>query len=58
MVRIENVNNISWIDDSNIDYSIWLDGSPSNKSDHYCMQVLPDSKLPGKWVDEPCNKKT
>ncbi len=50
-------NNLKWSDDSNLDFANWLTGNPSNKSDHNCVQMLPESSPIGKWSDIPCIKK-
>ncbi len=53
----KNNNNFKWSDGSNLDFANWLTGSPSNKSDHNCVQMLPESSPIGKWSDIPCIKK-
>jgi hypothetical protein len=50
-------NNFKWSDGSNLDFANWLTGNPSNKSDHNCVQMLPESSPIGKWSDIPCIKK-
>jgi hypothetical protein len=50
-------NNFKWSDGSNLDFANWLTGNPSNKSDHNCVQMLPESSPIGKWSDITCNKK-
>ncbi len=50
-------NNFKWSDGSNLDFANWLTGNPSNKSDHNCVQMLPESSPIGKWSDSPCIKK-
>jgi hypothetical protein len=54
---IKNNNNFKWSDGSNLDFANWLTGNPSNKSDHNCVQMLPESSPIGKWFDSPCIKK-
>ncbi len=60
---VENVwlglkkDNLKWSDGSNLDFANWLTGNPSNKSDHNCVQMLPESSPIGKWSDIPCIKK-
>jgi hypothetical protein len=53
----KNNNNFKWSDGSNLDFANWLTGNPSNKSDHNCVQMLPESSPIGKWSDITCNKK-
>jgi hypothetical protein len=53
----KNDNNFKWSDGSNLEFANWLTGNPSNKSDHNCVQVLPESSPIGKWSDITCNKK-
>ncbi len=50
-------NNFKWSDGSNIDFTNWLTGNPSNETDHNCVQMLPESSLIGKWSDITCNKR-
>ncbi len=49
--------NFEWIDGSNLRFTNWLNGSPSDKSDHNCAQMLPESSPIGGWVNGPCNKR-
>jgi hypothetical protein len=46
-----------WSDSSKFDFSSWLKGNPSNKTDYNCVQMLPESNPIGQWSDSPCNKK-
>jgi hypothetical protein len=43
----KNNNNFKWSDGSNLDFVNWLTGNPSNKSDHNCVQMLPESSSIG-----------
>jgi hypothetical protein len=52
----KNNNNFNWSDGSNLDFTNWLTGNPSNKSDHNCVQMLSESSHIGKWSDITCNK--
>ncbi|KAH9403612.1 hypothetical protein TYRP_014797 [Tyrophagus putrescentiae] len=52
-----------WADHSSLktgggsgDYSNWMTGSPKNLTD-YCLQMVADVSLLGKWADEPCTRK-
>jgi hypothetical protein len=45
-----------WTDDSELSFTNWGDGSPSNTSDKACVQMIPENSSVGKWVNEPCNK--
>jgi hypothetical protein len=49
-------NKFKWNDDSDIIFSDWAEGSPKNKTDSGCVQMIPEGSSMGKWVDEPCNK--
>jgi hypothetical protein len=49
-------NKFKWIDDSDISFTNWAEGSPKNKTDFGCVQMIPEGSSIGKWVDEPCNK--
>jgi hypothetical protein len=50
-------NKFKWADDSDVSFTNWAEGSPSNTVDKACVQMIPDGSLMGKWVDKPCNKK-
>ncbi len=49
--------NFKWTDGSALSYTEWATGSPSNKTDFNCAQMLPESTPAGKWANGPCNKK-
>jgi len=51
-----SINKFKWSDDSDLSFTNWAEGSPSNSSDKACLQMIPESSSMGKWVDEPCNK--
>jgi len=46
-----------WDDDSDLGFTNWAEGSPSNITGNNCVQIAPEGSSKGKWVDEPCNKK-
>jgi len=50
-------NKFKWIDDSELSYTNWIEGSPKNKTDDGCVQMQSEEASVGKWVDEPCTKK-
>jgi hypothetical protein len=54
---IRNDNQLEWKDGSQIDFTFWAEENPSNKSDHDCVQMIPDSSPTGQWADQSCNKK-
>jgi hypothetical protein len=45
-----------WVDDSNLGFTNWAQGSPKSKTDH-CVQLQSDETSFGKWSDVLCNKK-
>ncbi|XP_054154771.1 C-type lectin-like [Oppia nitens] len=47
---------MTWMDNTNVTYSNWLDGRPSNISDVECVEMLADPQQ-GKWDDLACNKR-
>jgi len=49
-------NEFKWVDDSDLSFTNWAEGSPRNKIDNTCVQMQSDVDLVGKWADEPCNK--
>jgi hypothetical protein len=49
-------NKFKWIDDSDLSFTNWAEGSPSNTTDKTCLQMIPEGSSMGKWADEPCNK--
>ncbi len=46
-----------WVDDSELDFSEWAIGSPSNRIDFDCVQISSEVYQTGEWVDKPCNRK-
>ncbi len=50
-------NKFKWADDSDLSFTNWAQGNPSNKTGNDCVQMVPEGSSMGKWVDEPCNKK-
>jgi hypothetical protein len=53
-----NNKQFKWTDGSEMSYTNWMTGSPSNKTDHNCVQMVPDSSSIGQWADVMCNKKS
>ena len=49
-------NKYSWIDHSELGYTNW-EKSPHNKV-NYCIQMQAEESVAGKWLDEPCEKKS
>jgi hypothetical protein len=49
-------NKYKWIDDSDLVFTNWAEGSPKNKTDH-CVQLQSDETSFGKWSDALCSKK-
>ncbi|XP_054154840.1 uncharacterized protein LOC128953381 [Oppia nitens] len=47
---------MTWMDNSNVTYTNWLDGRPCNSSDVECVEMLADPQQ-GKWYDRACNKR-
>jgi len=39
-----------WMDNSELTYANWTDGSPSTVKDH-CVKLIPEYRLQGKWMD-------
>jgi hypothetical protein len=52
-----NNNSFEWTDGSELRFENWVEGYPSNKTDHNCVQMLANSSPIGQWVDEFCDKK-
>ncbi len=46
-----------WADDSDLSFTNWAEGSPSNITGNNCVQMVLEGSSKGKWVDEPCNKR-
>lgn len=51
------INKFKWSDNSDLTFTNWVEGSPSNTIEKSCVQMVPEGSSMGKWVDEPCNKK-
>jgi hypothetical protein len=51
-------NSYKCTDGSEMDFSNWSKGSPNNKTDNNCVQMLSESDPVGQWANEPCNKKS
>jgi len=49
-------NKFKLIDDSELSFANWGQGSPRNETD-YCVQMQSDESSIGQWIDEPCAKK-
>ncbi len=57
-IGLKNSNNqFKWTDGSEIGFTNWEKGNPSNKTDHNCVQMIADSSPIGQWADELCDKK-
>jgi hypothetical protein len=57
-IGLKNSNNqLKWTDGSEIGFTNWAKGNPSNKTDHNCVQMISDSSPIGEWADEFCDKK-
>jgi Notch-like protein len=57
-IGLKNSNNqFKWTDGSEIGFTNWAKGNPSNKTDHNCVQMISDSSPIGQWADEFCDKK-
>ena len=55
---LKNSNNkFEWIDKTSVDFTNWANGSPLNKSDHKCVEMISEFSPIGKWVDIQCTKK-
>jgi hypothetical protein len=52
-------NKFKWADDSDLSFTNWAEGSPSNINitGNNCIQIMPEGSSKGKWIDEPCKKK-
>ncbi len=50
-------NKFKWADDSDLSFTNWDNGSPSNTADKACVQLIPEGSSIGKWANQPCNKK-
>jgi hypothetical protein len=46
-----------WIDDSELNFTNWANGSPSNRSDYNCVQLTPEVFRFGEWVEKLCDRK-
>jgi len=46
-----------WTDNSDLSFTNWAAGSPSNNANKGYVQMMPDGSLMGKWADELCTKK-
>jgi hypothetical protein len=49
-------NKFKWADDSDLSFTNWAEGCPSNTLHKACVQMVPEGSSIGKWTDEPCNK--
>jgi hypothetical protein len=57
-IGLKNSNNqFKWTDGSEVGFTNWMKGNPSNKTDHNCVQMIADSSPIGQWTDDFCNKK-
>ncbi len=57
-IALKNSNNqFKWTDGSQMSFTNWAKGNPSNKTDHNCVQMIADSSPIGQWSDDICNKK-
>ncbi len=57
-IALKNSNNqFKWTDGSEVSFTNWAKGNPSNKTDHNCVQMISDSSPIGEWADEFCDKK-
>jgi hypothetical protein len=55
---LKKTNNVfKWRDGSKLELAFWLTGNPSNKSDHNCIQMSPESSPIVQWSNGVCNKK-
>ncbi len=50
-------NKFKWTDGSEVSFTNWAEGSPSNTAKKACVQMVPEGSSMGKWVDVTCNKK-
>jgi len=50
-------NKLKWADDSDLSFTNWDNGSPSNTADKACVQLIPEGSSIGKWANAPCSKK-
>ena len=50
-------NSFEWIDKTFVEFGNWANGSPGNKSDHKCVEIMSDSSPIGKWADIQCTKR-
>jgi len=54
-IGLRNISKtFEWTDTSNIQYTNWRTGNPTNKPDFNCVQLESDSL---QWADEPCHRK-
>jgi hypothetical protein len=57
-IGLRKINGLyKWIDDSELDFSEWAIGSPSNRIDFDCVQISSEVYQIGEWVDKPCSRK-
>jgi hypothetical protein len=49
-------NKFKWADDSDLSFTNWDNGSPSNTTDKACVQMIAEGSSMGKWITEPCSK--
>jgi hypothetical protein len=57
-IALKNSNNqFKWTDGSEVSFTNWAKGNPSNKTDHNCVQMMADSSPIGQWADDLCIKK-
>jgi len=55
---LKNSNNqFKWTDGSEMSFTNWAKGNPSNKTDHNCVRMISDSSPIGEWADEFCDNK-
>jgi pulmonary surfactant-associated protein A len=50
-------NDFKWTDGSELNFTNWIRGKPSNRTDSNCVQMLLESNPRWEWADEPCSKK-
>lgn len=47
-----------WIDNSNTDFNNWAEDSPSNQTDHNCVQMSSEENNYSKWFDKVCRRRS